>query len=104
MERTETDALPEGPPPSTAHPRQGYGQASIDAQVRTMLWEMADRLDSNRPEEYLTEIGRLALIQATTMDAVLSRALQAAVPEVTGRTSVIRQDFAAKLREIASPR
>ncbi|MDT0476230.1 hypothetical protein RM863_29305 [Streptomyces sp. DSM 41014] len=81
--------------------RFGRGQRHVDAQVRTMLGEMADRLETNRPGGDLTEIGRLALIQATTMDPVLSRALRAAVPEVTGRQTVVRREFAARLREIA---
>ncbi|MER7974981.1 hypothetical protein ABTX35_39260 [Streptomyces sp. NPDC096080] len=49
----------------------------------------------------LREIGRLALIQATTMDPVLSRALRAAVPEVTSAQTVVRREFAAQLRTIA---
>ncbi|MEU9149179.1 hypothetical protein AB0D59_01165 [Streptomyces sp. NPDC048417] len=98
MEPTQPSSLPAVPP---SRPRFGRGQAHIDSQVRTMLCEMADRLDSNRADQHLSEIGRLALIQATTMDPVLSRALQEAVPEVSGRTSVVRRDFAAQLREIA---
>ncbi|MEU9245843.1 hypothetical protein [Streptomyces sp. NPDC048385] len=99
MERTQADALPEDLPPSTADPRHGYGQDSTDAQVRTMLGEMADLLEDKRPDEPITTIGRLALIQATTLDPVLSRALGAVVPEITG--SVVRKDFAVRLRAIA---
>ncbi|MFJ3794965.1 hypothetical protein ACIPSJ_01615 [Streptomyces sp. NPDC090088] len=100
MERTQADVPPEAPPPHTA--RQQYGRPATDAQVRRMLGEMADRLERNRPGEALTEIGLLALVQATTPDPVLSRALRARIPEVTGRSSVVRRDFSAQLRELAA--
>ncbi|RMB80106.1 hypothetical protein [Streptomyces shenzhenensis] len=42
------------------------------------------------------------LIQATTMDPPAVRALRAVVPEITDTVTVIRRDFAARLREIAA--
>ena len=72
-----------------------YGKARAADVVRTMLREMAGRLENTRPGDHLTEIGRLALIQATTRDPTITRALQAIVPEVIGSTSVVRKDFAA---------
>jgi hypothetical protein len=67
--------------------------------VRRMFAEMAGRLETKRPAEPITAIGRLALIQATTMDPVLSGALRARVPEITGQ--VVRREYAVQLREIA---
>lgn len=67
--------------------------------VRRMLAAMARRCETNRPDEPITAIGRHALIQATTMDPVLTRALRTRAPEITGQ--VIRRDYAAQLRTIA---
>jgi len=64
-----------------------------------MLAEMARRCETNRPDEPITSIGRHALIQATTMDPALTRALRTRVPEITGQ--VVRRVYAAQLREIA---
>ncbi len=80
--------------------RYGRGQHLVDSQVRRMLSEMADRLETRRPDEPITAIGRHALIQATTMDPPLARALRAKAPEITGE--VIRHDYATQLREIAA--
>ncbi|MGW3110532.1 hypothetical protein [Streptomyces sp. NPDC001091] len=74
-------------------------KAVRDAVVNSMLGEMADRLEANRPDEPITAIGRIALIQATTFNPASVKALQQAVPEITD--SVIRRDLAARLREIA---
>ena len=77
----------------------GRGTAQRDSLVRDMLREMAERLETRRPDAPLTTIGRHALIQATTMDPALAPALRARCPEIT--TPVIRRDYAAQLREIA---
>jgi hypothetical protein len=76
-----------------------YSAENTAAIVRTMLREMAGRLETNRPDEPITAVRRIAVIQATTMDPTLSRALREAVPEITGQ--VVRRDFAVQLREIA---
>lgn len=68
--------------------------------VRRMLAEMAGRLETNRPGQPITTIGRHALIQATTMDPALTPALLAQVPEITGQ--VVRRAYAVQLREIAA--
>ncbi|MFJ4322226.1 hypothetical protein ACIP3A_03770 [Streptomyces tricolor] len=99
MERTQPDVVPAVP---TAHPQFGRPPTTKAALVRTMLGEMADRLEANRPDEPITAIGRLALIQATTMDPVLAPALREAAPEIPEATgSVVRREYAAQLREIA---
>jgi hypothetical protein len=72
----------------------------IRPQVRRMLAEMAGRLETNRPGQPITTIGRHALIQATTMDPALTPALRAQVPEITGQ--VVRRAYAVQLREIAA--
>jgi hypothetical protein len=95
MERTQSNPPPEGPPPLA---RYGRGRASAEAQVRTMLGEIADRLERNRPDQPLTATARIAVLQATTMDPVLGRALNLACPEITG--PVTRTAYAARLREI----
>lgn len=71
----------------------------IRPQIRRMLAEMASRLETNRPGQPITTIGRHALIQATTMDPALTPALRAQVPEIAGQ--VVRREYAAQLREIA---
>lgn len=79
--------------------RYGRGTAATNRLVRQMLGEIADRLEANRPDRQIGSIGRHALIQATTMDPTLARALRAQAPEIT--SPVIRRDYAAQLREIA---
>lgn len=91
MERTHPDQGPEAPRPR---------RPSVEAQVRTMLGEIADRLERSRSEQTLTDTGRIAVIQATTMDPVLSRALRAAAPPVT--EPITRGAYAARLRQIVS--
>jgi len=78
-----------------------YGRPAGQGQqlVRQMLTEMADRLETVRPDEPITTIGRQALIQATTMAPQLTGALQDLAPEITG--SVVRREYGAQLREIA---
>lgn len=77
----------------------GRGKAFVNAQVKEMLTGIAERLESRRPDEVLTPTARIAIVQATTMDPVLSPEVLKRVPEVTGR--VLRKDFAVQLREIA---
>lgn len=66
--------------------------------LHRMLGEMADRLEANRPDNPFNATGRIAIIQATTMDPRLGRALREQAPEVTGETT--RRQYAAQLREI----
>lgn len=105
MERTQPGPEPE--PAAlldipTAHPQHGHSQATTDALVSTMLTEIADRLEENRPLQPITAIGRLALLQATTMDPCLAPALRAAAPEIPEDPGfVVRREYAAQLREIA---
>ncbi|MEU9661896.1 hypothetical protein [Streptomyces chartreusis] len=89
----------------------GRGNASVNAQVKEMLTGIAERLETRRPDEPLTATGRLAMIQATTMDPVLFRALDDRVPRVDEESDeegdkavhepVLRKDFAVQVREIA---
>ncbi|MEV1063405.1 hypothetical protein [Streptomyces sp. NPDC050263] len=97
MERTQS-AVPEEPQQSTAIARHGHPSASVEAQVRRWLGEIADRLEHNRPAAELTPTARLAVLQATTMDPVLSHALNTAAPEITG--PITRRDYAASLRAV----
>jgi hypothetical protein len=83
----------------TSLPRYGRGRAHTEAQARTLLGEVADRLERNRPDEPLTATARLAVLQAATLDPVLGRALRIATPEITG--PITRVAYAARLREIA---
>lgn len=76
------------------------GQAALNAQVQQMLGEMAERLETHRPDEPLTPAARIAVIQATTMAPPLARALRAKAPEIT--EPVTRRTYAAQLREIAA--
>ncbi|MFE1925826.1 hypothetical protein ACFW91_25045 [Streptomyces asoensis] len=100
MERTQPNARPEAPHhQSRSLARYGRAAASVEAQVRTWLGEIADRLEHNRPDEKLTDVARTAVLQATTMDPVLSRALRIAAPEIDAPIS--RREYAARLREIA---
>ncbi|MFF8485186.1 hypothetical protein [Streptomyces antibioticus] len=91
--------LPEPPDPrGRTLPAHGRGQAHVEAQVRTMLGKIAARLEHNRPDQPLTATARLAVLQATTMDPVLARALRITAPEITG--PVTRAAYAARLRQI----
>lgn len=69
------------------------------AIVQRLLGEIADRLETHSPDRQLTAVSRIAVIQATTMDPRLGRALREQAPEITG--TVTRRAYAAKLREIA---
>ncbi|MCX4974248.1 hypothetical protein [Streptomyces sp. NBC_00620] len=67
--------------------------------VRRLLLEMADHLETHRPDRILTATGRIALIQVTTMSPPLGTALRAKAPEIDGPIS--RSAYAAQLRETA---
>lgn len=75
------------------------GTAQRNELVVQLLGEMADRLEAKRPDEPITAVGRIALIQATTMDPALAPALRTRCPEITG--SLSRRDYAAQLRQAA---
>ncbi|MFB7597230.1 hypothetical protein [Streptomyces sp. NPDC056160] len=94
MERTQPTDPPQAP--------TRYGRAHTASLVRQMLLEMAGRLETQRPAEPITVIGREALIQATTMDPVLIRALRDQVPEIPVSGSTVRTDFARQLRTVAA--
>ncbi|WP_435218386.1 hypothetical protein [Streptomyces sp. bgisy034] len=79
--------------------RYERGQAATNAQVKRMLIDMAVRLEARRPDQPLTPVARVAVIQATTMDPVLGRALRARCPEIT--SPVTRSAYAARLRQAA---
>ncbi|MGW2170388.1 hypothetical protein ACWC1C_07630 [Streptomyces sp. NPDC001705] len=74
-------------------------KAQTQALIKQLLGEMADRLETNRPNAPINVISRHALLQATTMDPPLLRALRAAAPEI--EHTRIRRDYAAELRQIA---
>ncbi|MEU6376786.1 hypothetical protein [Streptomyces sp. NPDC046909] len=80
--------------------RDGNGTAQAAPLVMQMLGEMAERLETHRPEEPFTPAARIAVIQATTMDPSLARALRLRAPEVT--QPVTRGEYAARLREAAA--
>ncbi len=65
--------------------------------VATMLGEIASQLTIHRPDEDLTTTARLAVIQATTFDPVLSRELDARMPEITDR--ITRRAYASLIRK-----
>ncbi|MEU9400570.1 hypothetical protein [Streptomyces sp. NPDC048242] len=79
--------------------RYGLTGAVQTALLCQMLGEMADRLEKNRPGQVMSALGRIGLIQATTMDPRLTPALKRLVPEIEG--TVVRREFAVRLREIA---
>ncbi|MFZ4206791.1 hypothetical protein ACOZE4_18335 [Streptomyces griseoincarnatus] len=81
-------------------PRCGRSALAVDRLVQQLLHEMADKLDRVRPGGSITTIGRHALLQATTMDPPLLRALRAHAPEITG--SLTRRAYAAQLRQAAN--
>lgn len=77
-----------------------YGRPGLTRDlVPQMLREMADKLERLRPDEPITTIGRHALLQATTMNPPLLRALREAAPEIND--SLVRREYAAQLRQIA---
>jgi len=103
MERTQPSPQPEGARrQSAALVRHGRPNTSVEAQVRAWLGEIADRLERNRPAAVLTATARVAVLQATTMDPVLGRALRIAAPEVDDAKPITRRAYAARLREIAA--
>lgn len=77
-----------------------YGlPASHNREVlHQMLDEIADRLEANRPDNPFTATSRIAIIQATTMDPRLGRALREQAPDVIG--DITRSQYAAQLRKI----
>jgi hypothetical protein len=66
--------------------------------VRQMLSEIIARLEGNQPDKPFTGVSRIAVIQATTMDPVLGRAVRELAPEVTSATT--RRAYAARLRQV----
>jgi hypothetical protein len=82
----------------------GYRLApgQTEAHVRSLLRDMAHRLETNRPGAVFTAVGRIAIIQATTMSPPLARALRALAPEIVAPTT--RAAYARLLREIAGER
>ncbi|MFF3891366.1 hypothetical protein [Streptomyces sp. NPDC001914] len=66
--------------------------------VRQLLGDIATRLETNRPDRPFTAVSRIAVIQATTMDPVLGRAVRDMAPDVHGETT--RRAYAARLRRI----
>lgn len=100
MERTQPDPTHEDPPQSPLA-RYGRSSNSIDAQVDQMLRDMAARLEQRRPDAPLTSVGRIALIQVTTMAPPYARRLRALAPEITGL--ITRRAYAAKLRALVGP-
>lgn len=69
------------------------------AIVQQLLGEMAGRLETNRPNATITTIGRHALLQATTMDPPVLRALREHAPEID--VALTRRQYAARLRTAA---
>ncbi|WP_405909577.1 hypothetical protein OG742_37245 [Streptomyces sp. NBC_00828] len=70
--------------------------------VRRLLLEMADHLETHRPDKILTAAGRIALIQVTTMSPPLGTALRAKAPQIDA--PITRVAYATLLREIAGAR
>jgi hypothetical protein len=83
----------------TDRPSYRLSTGQTERLVDDMLREMADCLEQRRPDEPMTAVSRIALIQATTMTPSLARALRAKAPEITGQ--VVRREYAAQLRQIA---
>lgn len=69
--------------------------------ITSLLLEIAGRLETNRSDQPLTAVSRIAVIQATTMSPPLARALRARAPEVTA--PVTRREYAARLRTALQP-
>lgn len=80
-------------------PRHSRPSAATLRTVKQLLVEIAERLETNRPNAIMTTISRHALLQATTMDPPLLRALRDVAPEI--EHTVVRRDYAAVLRQIA---
>lgn len=70
------------------------------AVVEQLLGEMAGRLETIRPGATITTIGRHALLQATTMDPPVLRALREHAPEI--EVALTRRQYAARLRQAAT--
>lgn len=85
------------PGPEDADPR-GHESESIESTVHGMLAAMADRLATRQPTATFTEVARIAVIQATTMDPVLSRVLRDRTPAITSLIS--RGAYATQLRTL----
>jgi hypothetical protein len=86
----------------SGRPTYRLAPGQTEAQVRSMLRDMAHRLETNRPAAVFTAVGRLALIQATTMSPPLAHALRARAPEIPAPTT--RAAYAVLLRQIAGGR
>ncbi|WP_326728997.1 hypothetical protein [Streptomyces phaeochromogenes] len=70
-----------------------------ESTVSTLLLQIADRLAGRRPGNTFTATGRLAIIQATTLDPVLIRLLGERMPEIAGPVS--RGAYSVMLRALA---
>ncbi|MFJ1657188.1 hypothetical protein [Streptomyces anthocyanicus] len=79
--------------------RHARPTAQTLAVVRQLLGEMAGRLETKRPNATITTIGRHALLQATTMDPPVLRALRQHAPEID--VALTRRQYAARLRTAA---
>jgi hypothetical protein len=85
----------------TERPTYRLAPGQTEDHVHGMLRDIARRLETNRPDAVFTKVGRLAIIQATTMSPPLARALRAKAPEIV--TPTTRGAYATVLREIAGP-
>lgn len=83
-------------PPRCARPKA----QSTTAIALQLLGEMAGRLETHRPNATITTIGRHALLQATTMDPPVLRALRQHAPEID--VALTRRQYAARLRTAAA--
>ncbi|MEU8555938.1 hypothetical protein AB0C80_18380 [Streptomyces anthocyanicus] len=79
--------------------RHGQPTPQTLAIVQQLLGEMAGRLETKRPNATITTIGRHALLQATTMDPPVLRALREVAPEID--VALTRRQYAARLRTAA---
>lgn len=71
-----------------------------ESTVRDLLLQIADRLTARYPGNEFTATGRLAVIQATTLDPALSRMLNERMPQIDGPVS--RGAYAVMLRALAT--
>jgi hypothetical protein len=78
--------------------RRGLYSAQQRRIVHQLLGKIVNRLETNRPEKPFTPVSRIAVIQATTMDPVLGRAVRELAPDVVGETT--RRAYAAQLRQV----
>ncbi|MEV1020687.1 hypothetical protein [Streptomyces sp. NPDC050264] len=80
-----------------------YGRSSSQTRqiALQMLAEVAERLEERRPNETLTPAGHLAVLQATSMDPPMLRALRGLAPPVDG--TITRRAYAAQLRAVVVP-